>query len=98
METIGGSERATNIEHMRDLFYNMDNGHFAKTLFNTFEQVRVERELGEFLSLDFFPRSVGSIGLTRMIRALRMLENDQRNLEPEIPYFEEEDLQIFTES
>ncbi len=90
METIGASERATNPENMRERFYQMQDGNFAKTLFETFGQKRVEKELGEFLSLEFFPRSTGSIGLTRMIRAMREQENALQNAEPEVPYFEHE--------
>lgn len=88
METIGASERATQTDLMRERFYTMDDGNWAQTLFDTFGQNRVERELGEFLSLDFFPRSTGSIGLTRMIRALRELDTAQQNADHEVPYFE----------
>lgn len=91
MEIIGASERGTNPEHMRERFYTIDDGNFAKTLFETFGQARVERELGEFLSLDLFPRSTGSIGLTRMISALRKLDNNQRKTEITIPFYEADD-------
>ncbi len=91
METIGASERAVNVEAMRERFYTIQDGLFAQTLFETFGQKRVERELGEFLSLDFFPRSTGSIGLTRMIRALRENETARQNAEPAVPYFEAQD-------
>ena len=97
-ETIGASERGTNPEHMRERFYTIDDGKFAQTLFDTFGQARVERELGEFLSLDLFPRSTGSIGLTRMINALRLLDNDQRSAEPEVPFFEERATSISAKS
>ncbi|MFT7434207.1 MAG: aspartyl/asparaginyl-tRNA synthetase [Alphaproteobacteria bacterium] len=91
METIGASERGTNAEYMRERFYAIDGGNVAKTLFDTFGQGRVERELGEFLSLDLFPRSTGSIGLTRMIRALRLLDNELRSAEVDVPFYEVED-------
>lgn len=88
METIGASERGTQADLMRKRFYTMHDGNWAQTLFDTFGQNRVERELGEFLSLNFFPRSTGSIGLTRMIRALRELDIAKQNASPEVPYFE----------
>lgn len=90
METIGASERATNAENMRDRFYTANEGKLAQTLFDTFGQGRVERELGEYLSLDFFPRATGSIGLTRLIAALRQLETAKQTAEPEVPYFKPE--------
>jgi hypothetical protein len=37
-----------------------------------FGKERVEAELEEFLKLDFFPRSGGGIGVTRMIRAMEL--------------------------
>ena len=33
---------------------------------------RVEKELNDFLSKDFFERSGGGIGVTRMIRAMKL--------------------------
>jgi hypothetical protein len=55
---------------MSSLFYEKDV--YSKTLFATFWQKRVEEELNEFLSLDFFPRSSGTISITRIIRALKL--------------------------
>jgi hypothetical protein len=37
-----------------------------------FGKDRVEKELEEFLSLDFFPRFGAGIGLTRLARAYEM--------------------------
>jgi hypothetical protein len=55
---------------MRDMFYNISEGGYAKILFDKFGKERVVRELDEFLSYDFFPRFGGGIGMTRMINAL----------------------------
>lgn len=71
IETIGSSERSTDPEEMRKSFYKISNGAYAQELFAKFTKERVERELNEFLSLPFFPRSGGGIGMTRMIRALK---------------------------
>ena len=57
---------------MKDTFYTISNGDYANTLFAQFGKARVEKELNEFLSKDFFPRSGGGIGVTRMIRAMRL--------------------------
>ena len=70
METIGSAERSTDVKQMRDTFHTITDGAYSKLLFELFTQERVEKELEEFLSYDFFPRVGGGIGLTRMISAL----------------------------
>lgn len=72
METIGSAERSTNKQEMREQFYNISDGNYAKILFSNFTRERVERELDEFLNFDFFPRFGGGIGMTRMIRAMKL--------------------------
>lgn len=72
VETIGSAERSIDAEEMRHNFYTISNGAYAKTLFAKFTRERVERELEFFLSLPFFPRSGGGIGMTRLIRALKL--------------------------
>ncbi len=70
-ETIGSAERSVNVEQMKHEFYTISEGKYAKKLFDLFGKDRVEQELNEFLSLDFFPRSGGGIGLTRLISAMQ---------------------------
>lgn len=72
IETIGSAERSTSAKEMRDRFYNISGGAYAKTLFAKFTKARVEKELEEFLSLNFFPRCGGGIGINRWIRALKL--------------------------
>jgi len=72
METIGSAERSCNIDEMRKTFYSISGGEYAKILFGEFGKDRVEKELEEFLSFDFFPRFGGGIGITRLIRALKL--------------------------
>ena len=75
-ETIGSAERSCDINKMRKMFYTIENGAYAMKLFELFGRERVEQELDEFLSLQFFPRFGAGIGLTRMERAYTlMLEN-----------------------
>lgn len=69
-ETIGSAERSTNPEEMRELFHTISNGDYAKTLYDLFGKDRVEKELEEFLSLSFFPRFGGGIGMTRLMKAM----------------------------
>jgi aspartyl/asparaginyl-tRNA synthetase len=70
-ETIGSAERSTKRTEMEHNFYTISKGKYAQKLFDLFGKNRVEKELNEFLSLDFFPRSGGGIGLTRLIDAMK---------------------------
>ncbi len=71
METIGSAERSTDKEQMRDTFYTISDGQYAQLIIDLFGRSRVEKELEDFLSFDFFPRSGGGIGITRLITALQ---------------------------
>ena len=55
---------------MREMFHTISDGMYASLLFNKFGKDRVEKELDEFLSYDFFPRFGGGIGITRLMSAL----------------------------
>ena len=72
METIGSAERSTDRDEMREQFYSISDGNYAKILFSNFTRERVEKELNDFLSFNFFPRFGGGIGMTRMIRAMKL--------------------------
>jgi aspartyl/asparaginyl-tRNA synthetase len=72
VETIGSAERSCSKEEMRDQFYKISDGGYANILFSNFTKERVEGELEEFLKFDFFERCGGGIGVTRMIRALKL--------------------------
>ena len=70
METIGSAERSTDKEQMRETFYTISDGGYAQILYDKFGKERVEKELDEFLEFDFFPRSGGGIGVTRIMQAI----------------------------
>lgn len=74
METIGSAERSCSASEQRDAFYSIEGGGYAQKLFDLFGKERVEAELEDFLSHNFFTRSGGGIGLTRLIRAMEMSE------------------------
>jgi len=71
METIGSAERSTDKEQMRNTFYTISDGGYAQLIIDKFGKERVEAELEKFLEFDFFPRSGGGIGITRLISALK---------------------------
>ena len=69
-ETIGSAERSTDKDQMRNTFYTISEGKYAQLIIDLFGKERVEKELEEFLSFDFFPRSGGGIGMQRLMTAL----------------------------
>lgn len=69
-ETIGSAERSSDVADMRHRFETISDGGYAALLFKKFGEARVRRELDEFLSLPFFPRVGGGIGMTRFMKAL----------------------------
>ncbi len=71
METICSAERSTNVEQMRDAFFEVHEGAYSQLLFNKHSKERVLKELEEYLSLNFFPRCSATIGLTRLENALQ---------------------------
>lgn len=72
IETIGSAERSTSPEEMRELFHTISGGMYANTLYAQFGKERVEAELEVFLKHKFIPRCGGGIGVTRMIRAMKL--------------------------
>jgi len=70
-ETIGSAERSADVQAMNTEFYSISEGRYAQKLFDLFGKDRVEKELHEFLGLNFFPRCGGGIGLTRLIDAIK---------------------------
>ena len=72
IETIGSAERSTSKEEMKEKFETISEGGYANTLYAQFSKERVQNELEDFLKHDFFERSGGGIGMTRMIRAMKL--------------------------
>ena len=72
IETIGSAERSCDPQEMRRQFYSISDGGYANILFSNFTKQRVEKELDDFLKFNFFQRCGGGIGVTRMIRAMKL--------------------------
>ena len=81
-ETIGSAERSCDVEGMREMFYSIEDGKYCQKLFELFGRERVEKELEEFLSHDFFPRFGAGIGMTRLARAYELLQSEKYQEEP----------------
>ena len=72
IETIGSAQRSCDKEMMRKQFNEISNGEYANMLFSQFSKDRVLGEMNDFMSIEFFPRFGGGIGMTRMIRAMKL--------------------------
>jgi len=72
VETIGSAQRSCDKEAMRHTFNTISDGGYADMLYGNFTKERVQTEMNSFLSKEFFPRFGGGIGMTRMVRALKM--------------------------
>ena len=77
-ETIGAAERSCDVDSMKKMFYTIENGGYSEKLFELFGKERVEKELEDFLKFDFFPRFGAGIGLTRLARAMELLEKSKQ--------------------
>lgn len=74
VETIGSAEREVDTETMEKRFHSISDGMYANLLYSHFGKHRVLKELHEFLSMEMIPRFGGGIGVTRMIRVLKLLD------------------------
>lgn len=72
MEAIGSAERSCNPQEMRYFFDHVSHGEYAKLLFGLFGKDRVEEELKQYLALPMTNRFGGGVGVTRMVRAMKL--------------------------
>lgn len=71
-ETIGSAERETDREIMREKFNTIMEGGYKDKIFELFGEERTMKELEDFLKFDFMTRSGGGIGVTRLIRSMKL--------------------------
>ena len=72
VETIGSAERSCSKDEMKKMYSTISNGEYAQLLYDKFTKERVDEELDKFLEHEFFQRVGGGIGVTRMIRAMKL--------------------------
>mgnify|MGYP001174779236 FL=1 len=70
-ETIGSAERETDKDVMRLRFNTIMDGAYKEKLYELFGKERTDAELDDYLNFDFFERSGGGIGMTRLIRSMK---------------------------
>ncbi len=71
-ETIGSAERSADAKQMLEGFRTIEDGKYAAKLYELFGAERVDEELKRYLANDFMVRSGGGIGMTRLIRAMKL--------------------------
>ena len=71
-ETFGSAEREVDKQVMWDRFHTICNGAYKEKLLSLFGEERTMKEIRDYLNFDFFPRSGGGIGMTRLIRSMKM--------------------------
>jgi len=71
-ETFGSAERETDKQIMWNRFHTICNGAYKEKLFSLFGEERTIKEIRDYLNFDFITRSGGGIGMTRLIRSMKM--------------------------
>ena len=71
-ETIGSAERETDKDVMLARFNGIMEGGYKDKLYELFGQERTDSEMEDYLNFDFFQRSGGGIGMTRLMRSMRL--------------------------
>ena len=71
-ETIGSAERETDRATMLNRFKTIMGGAYKDKMYELFGEERTMDEMKDFLNFDFFPRSGGGIGVTRLIRSMKL--------------------------
>lgn len=70
-ETFGSAERETDPVVMRERFETISDGGYKKKLYELFGEERTTKEMDDFFKFNFFKRSGGGIGMTRLIRSMK---------------------------
>tara|TARA_B100001057_G_scaffold271337_1_gene271556 strand:+ start:2585 stop:3490 length:906 start_codon:yes stop_codon:yes gene_type:complete len=71
-ETIGSAEREVDRTIMVDRFKTIMEGAYKDKMYELFGEERTMAEMEEFLKFDFIKRSGGGIGVTRLIRSMKL--------------------------
>jgi aspartyl/asparaginyl-tRNA synthetase len=87
-ETIGSAERETDKDVMLARFNSIMGGGYKNKLYELFGEERTDTEMEDYLNFDFFQRSGGGIGMTRLIRSMKLegllTSNDNCEKTPEV--------------
>jgi len=73
-ETIGSAERETDKDEMLNRFKTIMDGSYKDKLYELFGEERTMAEMDDYLNFHFMERCGGGIGVTRLMRSMK-LEN-----------------------
>ena len=79
-ETFGCAERECDPDIMRDNFHTISEGEFSGLLYDKFGKERVKEELEEFLNLPMIERWGFGLGITRLVRALKIVKEQRGDI------------------
>ena len=71
-ETFGSAEREVDKDVMRKRFDSIMDGAYKNKLYELFGKERTEAEMDDYLKFNFFKRSGCGIGMTRLIRSMKL--------------------------
>ena len=71
-ETIGSAEREVDVDVMKHRFETISEGGYKAKLYELFGKPRTDEELKDYFKFNFIKRSGGGIGVTRLIRSMKM--------------------------
>lgn len=71
-ETIGSAEREDDKEDMLRRFKTIMDGSYSEKLYELFGQERTDAEMDDYLKLNFFKICGGGIGVTRLLRLMKL--------------------------
>jgi aspartyl/asparaginyl-tRNA synthetase len=71
-ETIGSAEREVDKEEMLKRFNTIMDGSYSAKLYELFGEERTDAEMEDYLKLNFFKRCGGGIGVTRLLRSMKL--------------------------
>ena len=71
-ETIGSAERETDKEEMLNRFKTIMEGSYKDKLYELFGEERTMAEMDDYLRFHFMERGGGGIGVTRLIRSMKL--------------------------
>lgn len=71
-ESIGSAVRSCNVREMRTNICLQDEGNYLRTMYEYFGKERVDTEIEEYFDYDFIPRCGGGLGMSRIIRGMKI--------------------------
>jgi len=79
-ETFGCAERESDVDIMRKNFHTISDGEYSGLLYEKFGKERVIEELEQFLNLPMIERWGFGMGITRLVRSLKIVKEQKKEV------------------